>query len=301
MRNRFIEDLEKQAEKNTSITLVVGDLGYGVIEAFSNRFPDRFFNSGVAEQNMMGFSAGLASEGQHVFAYSIANFPIFRCAEQIRNDVCYHELNVTVVAVGGGLAYGNLGYSHHAVQDYAFMRSLPNMIIMSPGDPNEVSHCINYICDNPGPSYLRLGKSGEKNYTNSDARTSPGHLNFIVEENNARKAVVVTGSALQDVMSYFPDSGVRDFDILSCPIWGMGLTAQLSETLSKYDRVVTVEDHLLEAGFGSWVLEGLEPSLRNRLRTVGLNNNVCGMVGSQSLLNQRGGLSKDSIDSALVD
>ena len=107
MRNKFISDLVELAEKDERITLVVGDLGYGVVESFAAKFPDRF-NSGVAEQNMMGLAAGLASEGYVVFVYSIANFPIFRCAEQIRNDVCYHCLPVIVVSVGGGLAYGNL-------------------------------------------------------------------------------------------------------------------------------------------------------------------------------------------------
>src|SRR6187431_2921481 len=117
MRNAFIEELSTLAEANDNIVLVVGDLGYSVVEPFAQRFPDRFLNAGVAEQNMTGLAAGLASEGYHVFTYSIANFPTLRCLEQIRNDVCYHVLPVTVVAVGAGLAYGNLGYSHHAVQD----------------------------------------------------------------------------------------------------------------------------------------------------------------------------------------
>ena len=129
MRNAFIDELIAATELNDNIALVVGDLGYSVVESFAKRFPKRFFNAGVAEQNMMGLAAGLASEGFHVFVYSIANFPTFRCAEQIRNDVDYHQLPVTVVAVGGGLAYGNMGYSHHAVQDYALMRTLPHMLI----------------------------------------------------------------------------------------------------------------------------------------------------------------------------
>jgi len=161
MRNAFIKELVAAAEENNKIVLVVGDLGYGVVEPFSERFPDRFFNSGVAEQNMMGIASGLASEGCHVFVYSIANFPLFRCAEQIRNDVDYHGYAVTIVSVGGGVAYGNLGYSHHAVQDYSLVRSLPNMLIASPGDPNETTACIRYLLNNPQPSYLRLGKAGE--------------------------------------------------------------------------------------------------------------------------------------------
>ena len=132
MRSAFIEELVELAKIQSNIALIVGDLGYSVIEPFAEMFPERFINAGVAEQNMTGLAAGMASEGYHVFTYSIANFPTFRCAEQIRNDVDYHNLPVTVVSVGGGLAYGSLGYSHHAVQDYALIRSFPNMLIASP-------------------------------------------------------------------------------------------------------------------------------------------------------------------------
>lgn len=301
MRNEFINHLVKLAEQDSRIALVVGDLGYGVVEDFADRFPDRFFNSGVAEQNMMGLAAGLASEGFHVFVYSIANFPIFRCAEQIRNDVCYHNFNVTVVSVGGGLAYGNLGYSHHAVQDYAFMRSLPNMKLLSPGDPNEVTHCLSYICNSPGPSYLRLGKAGEKNYSASIAKLKPGLLNPIRMSENSKKAIIVTGAVLQEVMSFFPTIDSDYFDIFTLPIWGMDETSKIVDQLSQYERLVTVEDHLMEGGFGSWVLEALKPSLRSRLRIVGLHNKVCGMVGSQSLLNEQGGICKANIEIALQE
>lgn len=299
MRNQFIHDLVLRAESDERIVLVVGDLGYGVIEPFAERFPDRFFNSGVAEQNMMGLAAGLASEGYHVFVYSIANFPIFRCAEQIRNDVCYHNLNVTIVAVGGGLAYGNLGYSHHAVQDYAFMRSLPNMKILSPGDPNEVSNCLEYIFNNPGPSYLRLGKAGEDNFSPKSCDFKAGIFNPIRILKNSKTAIIVTGAIFQDVMLFYFESNDIDFDILTCPIWGMNENFNIDKQLSKYSRIITIEDHLKDAGFGSWVLEGLQPSSREKLRNVGLSSEVCGMVGSQSLLNSMGGISKSSIDQYL--
>ena len=118
MRNQFISSLVDQAKADENIFLLVGDLGYGVVEPFVDLFPERFINLGVAEQNMLSVAAGIASEGARVFVYSIANFPTFRAAEQIRNDVDYHNLPVTIVTVGGGLSYGNLGYSHHALQDY---------------------------------------------------------------------------------------------------------------------------------------------------------------------------------------
>lgn len=162
MRNAFIDELVTHAETHPNIALVVGDLGYSVIEPFADRFPERFINAGVAEQNMMGLAAGMASEGYHVFVYSIGNFPTFRCAEQIRNHVNYHKLPVTaIVAVGGGLAYDPLGYSHYTILDYALMRSMPNMLLAAPGDPMEVRACMRYLIQRPQPSYLRLAKAGE--------------------------------------------------------------------------------------------------------------------------------------------
>ena len=293
MRNQFIETLTKLALKNPKIVLVVGDLGYGVVEPFAESFPDRFFNSGVAEQNMMGFSAGLASEGHHVYVYSIANFPIFRCAEQIRNDVCYHNLDVTIVSVGGGLSYGNLGYSHHAIQDYAFMRTLPNMKILSPGDPTEVKKCLEYLDKNPCPSYLRLGKTGEKHYSKMSEKLDLASLNSIRKDEKANKAIISTGAALQDVMNIRELDGLS-LDIFSCPIWGINLKID-DALLEGYERVIIVEDHLKDAGFGSWILENTDKLMRDKFDLIGLEPSVAGMVGSQSWLNSNGGISPEDI------
>ncbi len=199
MRNAFIAELVDAARNGKNVALVVGDLGYKVVEPFADEFPHLFFNAGIAEQNMMGLAAGLASEGVHVFVYSIGNFPTFRCAEQIRNDVDYHKLSVTVVSVGGGLSYGNLGYSHHAVQDFALMRSMPNMLIAAPGDPMEVRGCFRYLINNPCPSYFRLGKAGEKNFHIDIPLIKPGKwLNIKNSNNNSNdKTILSTGTALE--------------------------------------------------------------------------------------------------------
>ena len=161
MRNAFIETLFAQAERDERIWLLCGDLGYSVLERFAQRYPNRFVNIGVAEQNMIGVAAGLALSGKIVFVYSIANFPVMRPLEQIRLDVCYHNLPVKIVSVGGGLAYGPAGYSHHAVEDLAVMRGLPNMTVLAPGDPVEAKLATEAIVKRPGPCYLRLGKAGE--------------------------------------------------------------------------------------------------------------------------------------------
>ena len=134
MRTAFIRALEEAAEKDSRVMLIVGDLGFGVVDQFAQKFPNQFVNAGVAEQNMTGMAVGMALSGAVVFTYSIANFPTLRCLEQIRNDVCYHKANVKVVAVGGGFVYGSLGMTHHATEDLAIMRALPNMTVI-PRDP----------------------------------------------------------------------------------------------------------------------------------------------------------------------
>lgn len=295
MRNAFIDELILAAEKNPKIALVVGDLGYGVVETFAQRFPRQFFNAGVAEQNMMGLSAGLASEGWHVFAYSIANFPTFRCAEQIRNDVAYHNLPVTIVAVGGGLSYGGLGYSHHAVQDFGLMRILPNMLIAAPGDPMEVRGCMRYLIDNPQPSYLRLGKAGEKSIHSQVPKILPGEwvsLEFDMAAGLQKKAIVTTGAAMQLVDQYILKDKNQEWARYSLPLWGMHEKTLQPSYVNKFERVVTIEEHLLDAGFGTWMMESLlqSPDLITRLKIKALDSKVCGMVGSQKTLNYEGGL-----------
>src|SRR5215217_2366321 len=151
MRTAFIEQLIEEAKADDSVFLIVGDLGFSVVEPFAELFPERFLNAGVAEQNMTGLAAGLATQGYKVFTYSIANFPTLRCLEQIRNDVCYHNLPVISVAVGGGLAYGSLGYSHHAVEDLAILRTLPNMGVVAPGDPHETRAAVKALVERGGP------------------------------------------------------------------------------------------------------------------------------------------------------
>lgn len=293
MRNAFISELVEAAKLNDKIVLVVGDLGYGVVEPFATQFPERFYNAGVAEQGMMGLAAGLASEGFHVFCYSIANFPTFRCAEQIRNDVDYHNLPVTIVAVGGGLSYGNLGYSHHAIQDYALLRVMPNILIASPGDPMEVRACMRYLLQNPQPSYLRLGKAGEKSIHQIVPNISPGVPLCLIKREGSRRTFLTTGSPLSIVNKFLTEEfSATDCSHYSMPLWGMRFKVLASERLSIFDNVYTVEDHLEDGGFGSWILEALNKRspTKTHVSINCLNYEVCGMVGAQEILNNAAGL-----------
>lgn len=296
MRNAFIDELVNLARVNPQIALVVGDLGYSVVEPFADEFPERFINAGVAEQNMTGLAAGMASEGYHVFTYSIANFPSFRCAEQIRNDVDYHNLPVTVVAVGGGLSYGALGYSHHAVQDFALFRSFPNTLLASPGDPNEVRACTRYLVDNPGPSYLRLGKAGEPNFHSNIPDITPGVCIKYHKGNNSSKVILSTGATMSLAVDWKNEIQFNDYEVYSMPLWSMSSKHKVLNFIKEKKEIVTIEDHLLDGGFGSWMLEARsqinleKDETISNIKTIHLSDNVCGTVGSQAALNKYGGI-----------
>lgn len=289
MRNAFIDELVALAAERDNIALIVGDLGFSVIEPFVDSFPDRFVNAGVAEQNMAGLAAGMASEGFHVFTYSIANFPTFRCAEQIRNDIDHHRLPVTTVAVGGGVSYGNLGYSHHAVQDYALMRTMPHMAIAAPGDPLETRACMRWLVDNPGPSYLRLGKAGEPTFHDTQPVVSPGEwLPVRTDGRDSDRVILSTGAALGAALAHAEQSGAQ---VWSMPLWSMAAKPHQAARAAALSRLVTIEDHLADGGFGSWMAEALvgSPTIA-ALRSIALDPVICDTVACQAELNRLGGL-----------
>ena len=161
MRTTFINELIKLAEKDEKIILLAGDLGFSVFEKFREKFPERYYNMGIAEQNMVGVAAGMAMRGKKPYVYSIVPFVVMRPFEQVRVDVCYHELDIKLVGVGGGFAYGPLGATHHSIEDISIMRTLPNMQVISPGDPYEAKNAIIKSYSNNKPTYIRLSKNNE--------------------------------------------------------------------------------------------------------------------------------------------
>ena len=227
----------------------------------------------------------MASEGYHVFTYSIANFPTFRCAEQIRNDVDHHRLPVTVVAVGGGVSYGALGYSHHAVQDYALMRAMPHMTIAAPGDPLETRACLRWLVANPGPSYLRLGKAGEPRFHDSIPDVAPGRW-VPVREGSGDEIMLCTGAALGAAIDR-----AEGRPVWSLPLWSMAAKADQPAQLARHSRVTTLEDHLADGGFGSWLTESVAGTpAAARIEPIALSPEICDMVAGQATLNRIGGL-----------
>jgi transketolase len=294
VRNAFIESLMDEAGRRENVFLVVGDLGFSVVEPFAQKFPGRYLNAGVAEQNMTGVAAGLSRCGYNVFTYSIANFPTLRCLEQIRNDVCYHRANVKVVSVGAGLAYGALGYSHHAVQDLACLRSMPGMLMATPCDPHEARAAVRFLCDYDGPAYLRLGKAGEKVLHDAPLVLQAPALPRLCDGDGV--AILACGSLADVALEAAPQLGAA---VYSAALWRDD--PQTGETIAhlvrSHCRVIVVEEHLPAGGFGSFVREQLEPwpDLQSRVRCLALRSAVCDKVGSQQFLRRQSDLTPEAI------
>ena len=288
MRNKFIDYLIKRNRKYRDTFLLVGDLGYGLVESFEENFPEFYINVGIAEQNMATIAAGISSEGYRVFCYSIANFNTFRCAEQIRNDIDYHELPVCTVSVGGGLAYGNLGYSHHAIQDYALMRSFPNTTIFSPADPLETEFCLDLIYEINSSSYLRLHKANEKILNPDKWEIKPGLPRFIAGNIDSGNIILTTGYAAHGAYKFLKESNqLSKYSLHTVPCWGMKYKNLIAKYLEKFNQITTIEDHLKDGGFGSWILECINESKNNQKVIIkGFEKNIIGLVGDENYMHK---------------
>lgn len=256
MRKSFINRLCEIARSDDRICLIIGDLGFSVVEPFAEEFPDRFLNAGVAEQNMMSMATGWSlSENKIVFVYSIANFPTFRCLEQVRNDACYHNANVKIVSVGGGLTYGSAGFSHHAIEDLAIMRALPGMAVSAPADAYETAAITKLAIDTVGPFFIRIGTNSEAQIHKEECTVELGKP--IVYREEGQILLLSIGTLVNEVIQAAEllekrniKSGVTGFPVLK-PVD----VVRIKELLWDKKAVFTIEEHSGFGGLGSVIAE----------------------------------------------
>jgi len=296
MRKIFNRTLLEMAEKNNRIYMVLADIGYGEIEPFAEKFPERFFNVGVAEQNMTGIACGIAMEGNIAVTYSIANFPTLRCLEQIRNDVCYHKADVKIVIIGGGVSYGPLGISHHSTEDIAIMRSLPEMVVLCPCDCIEAKQATVAMIEHKGPVYYRCGYKGEKDIHSGPIDFEIGRAIEVEKGGDATVIftepigynVVNAGEILRKKGIYCRLVSMHTIK----PIDKQAIMSAAQET----GAIITVEEHNLDGGLGSAVAEVLaDHGAGIRFRRIALPNVLAGDVGSQEWLREKYGMSAEGI------
>ena len=289
MRDTFVRTLLEIAKKDKNVYIITGDLGFGVLKPFWTELPDQIINAGIAEQNMTSIAAGLAMQGKTVYTYSIGNFPTLRCIEQIRNDCAYHNANVKVVCVGGGFVYGSLGMSHHATEDIAMMRSLPDVTVLAPGDLVEAECATKAIYETPGTCYLRLGRGGEKRIHEKLDGFTIGKAIEIQKGENV--AVFSTGAIFDEVNEACEELKVQGIipTVYTFPTVKPIDKDVILECAKTHKAIVTVEEHNLSGGFGSAVAEVLAETdaVKAKLVRVALDDRYSCIVGSQKYLRKQ--------------
>ncbi|MBF0105636.1 MAG: transketolase [Deltaproteobacteria bacterium] len=297
MRNTFVDQLCKEAKKNKKIWLLTADLGFSALEPFMRAFPGRYINVGVAEQNMIGIAAGLSLSGYKVFVYSIANFPTLRCLEQIRNDICYHKLDVTVVSVGAGFSYGTQGYTHHGLEDVAVMRCLPHMNLIVPADPLETRAAVSLLCTHNGPAYLRLGKAGEKNL---HTKKPPMKWGKAIKVTTGRDVLILASGSLlgeaQKAHDLAKDQGI------SVAVWSLPFIKPLDKktitlAMKTFKLIVTLEESQIDGAMGSAIAELIaeQRGTKPLLRRMGVPNTILYNAYEQNDARKKCGLDARSL------
>lgn len=285
MRNHLINKITEIAKTDHNIMLMTGDLGYGVLDEFKNQFPDRYINAGIAEQNMAAVAAGLALEGNTVFIYSIGNFHTLRCIEQIRNDICYHNANVKILAVGSGFAYGTLGMTHHATEDLAIMRAMPNMHVFTPCDSISAEAVAEDICKIQGPCYVRLERGGEPVVFNKDVHFIVGQLKELRKGKDV--AVITIGTVVNEALKAADVLLKENKEVSVYSTYSLKPInkEQILKIAKNNKYIITVEEHQITSGLGSAIAEIIaENNVNTQLIRMGLHDEFTSVVGNQEYL-----------------
>ncbi len=295
MRNTFIKTLTKLAEKDENIYLLTGDLGFTVFEDFAEKFPKKFINCGVAEQNMMGVAAGLALTGKKVYVYSIIPFATMRCFEQIRNDICYQNLDVKIIGMGAGFSYGDLGATHYGLEDIGILKTLPNMAVFSPADPKETEELVNQSYETSRPSYIRLARKSEKEIYNGSPEIKISQPSAV--KDGDRGTIIAYGAQVGfalEAAEELEKEGHRLKVISLHTIKPLLKDALLNEISG--NNIFVVEEHNIIGGVGSDIAGILaESGWRGNFKRLAVPDEYPSEIGSADYLRRRYHLDKDGI------
>lgn len=295
MRDAFQKELLKLAKKKKNLFLLTGDLGFGVFDEYEKKFTKQYINVGVAEQNLIGISTGLALEGKIVIAYSIANFLTLRCLEQIRNDAVYHNLNINLVSTGGGYTYGVLGMSHHATEDLSVLNSIPNITIVAPANKWETKRAINVLIKTKGVTYLRLEKGGNEIKPEKKSFKLGNLIKYI---SGKEVAVISLGGIFTECLKAVKK--LREIN-LNPSFYSLSSLKPLNEIniikeLKKYKSILTVEENNFIGGLGSTLSYLIHKNnLKIKYCSLSTEDKTLKIIGDQNFLRKKNNLDSISI------
>ncbi|MDP3883013.1 MAG: transketolase C-terminal domain-containing protein [Candidatus Staskawiczbacteria bacterium] len=303
MRKTFIKTLIELAEKDKSIYLLTGDIGFNALEPFAEKFPERFINCGIAEQNMMGVAAGLALSGKKVYVYSIIPFVTIRCLEQIKNDICFQNLDVKIVGYATGFSYGAQGTTHHAIEDIGVLRVLPNMTVLSPADLTEERELILQSYETKNPTYIRLDKgSGQNLFIPNPSSIILGKPSIIKDGKDG--AIIATGSYLEtgiNIINRLNQMGYN-FKLMSMHTLKPIDSESLIRELEGQKLVFTLEEHNIIGGLGSAMAEILLSRGHNtKFKAFAVNDIYPDVAGDQDYLKKYCKIDEDSIFQQIIE
>jgi transketolase len=295
-RKAYGETLVEIGRKNENIVVLDADLSCSTqTSIFAKEFPQRFFNVGISEQDLMGTAAGLARVGKIAFASTFAMFATARCLDQIRNSICYQNLNVKIVATHGGVSVGEDGASHQALEDVTFMRAIPNMTVIVPCDYNETKQVINYAAKTEGPFYIRLARTNLKTIFDESYAFNPKKAVKIIEGSDI--TIVSNGETLNEIIEcakLLQKDGIAA-EILHVPVVKPFCAADdIIDSVKKTKKVAVVENHSIIGGLGSAVCEALSEKYPSPVLRIGTCD-VFGQSGEQRALMKHYGLTSDEI------
>lgn len=298
MRNTVINKTFEFAKQDKNVFLITGDAGFGVLDEFKKSFPERFLNLGIAEQNMISFSAGMSLAGYKIFVYNIIPFLLYRCYEQVRNDICYQELPVVLVGIGSGVTYAPLGVTHYSIEDIAIARTMPNLTILSPCDTTEAEKCAEFAYKSKKPVYIRLAKSGEPKIHRTKLKTIN---NPIVLSEGQRVAVLFHGSVGTEVLKA-TENLKNNPRIISVPMIHPLNFKSLLKSLKGIKTLITVEEHFVEGGLGSIISDWLvRERYQFNLVKLGIKNEFIHAIKNNSGMRKKYGISADCIGNTIKE
>ena len=305
MRDKFADVIYKIGKKNKKIAVLVADISpAGSISDFKNQFPERFINTGVAEQSMIGIAAGLALKGMRPFCYTIATFALYRPFEMISVDLCYQNLPVTIIGMGAGLVYSTLGSTHHTMEDIAIASAIPNMTVICPCDPEEMKLATTWCAlKSKGPVYMRLGKRGEQNFTlNAIEKFRVGKIRKIV---NGKDIAIITYGTL--ISMGFEVHNKLKKNSISSSVYSCHTIKPLDEKgiiniLKKYKKVILMEEHVPNGGLKDKLLAlAYKNKINSKIFTFTLKDKFIHFYGNHKEILNIHGLSSDKIFKKVIE
>ncbi|MDD4530098.1 MAG: transketolase C-terminal domain-containing protein [Candidatus Gracilibacteria bacterium] len=298
MRNTVINKVGELMKNDENIFLLTADLGYGVFDEVIKLYPERCLNVGIAEQNMIGIASGLALSGKKVFCYSIVPFVTMRCYEQIRVDICTHNLDVTLIGIGGGFAYGTLGNTHYGLEDINLMRGLPNMRIFSPSDKVEIEVGFNILQKEKSPTYIRLNRGGEENVHNIGDINKNDIINGVEITDGKNLIIFSTGQitmVAKEVAIELQKEGMSA-KVISIPFIKPINVESILKHIEGFDKVVTLEEHTIIGGLGSVISEIIaENNINVNFKRLGIKDKFFYLTGNQEYMRTMAGIDKNSV------